>query len=251
MTEPTAQPAFDTSPADPSPADTSPAGTSPADTAVRASERTTHPTPIEELVHSLTHGVGAIAAIVTLVLLVVYAAVHGSALHVTVASIFGASLVSVYVSSTIYHAVPPSRRRVKQALQILDHAAIHLLIAGTYTPFALVAIGGAWGISLCAIAWSLALVGIVVETTPLRHKTRLSMGLYLGAGWVGALAMPFLWSALPTATLVYLVLGGVAYTAGVPFFLVEGKKWMHATWHGFVLAGSLFHVIAVARIVAG
>ena len=245
MTEPTGQPAFETSP---------------ADTTHRASGRHAighdakteqHPTPIEELVHSLTHGLGAIAAIVTLVALVLYAAVHGTALHVTVAAVFGVSLVSVYVSSTIYHAVPPSRRRTKQALQILDHAAIHLLIAGTYTPFALVAIGGAWGVSLCAIAWSLAFVGIVVETTPLRHKTRLSMGLYLGAGWIGALAMPFLWTALPTATLVYLVLGGVAYTAGVPFFLVEGKKWMHATWHGFVLAGSLFHVIAVARIVAG
>lgn len=212
--------------------------------------RSKHPTPIEELVHSLTHGVGAIAAIITLVSLVIYAAVHGTALHVTVASIFGVSLTSVYVSSTVYHAISPSRARAKTLLQILDHAAIHLLIAGTYTPFALVAIGGAWGISLCAIAWSLALVGIVVETTPLRHRARLSIGLYLGAGWVGALGMPFLWSALPTSTLAYLLLGGVAYTAGVPFFLLEGRKWSHAIWHGFVLAGSLFHVLAVAAIVS-
>lgn len=224
--------------------------TSPADT-TSAADPARHPTTLEELVHSLTHGVGAVASVVTLVLLVVHAAMHGTALHVTVVSIFGASLVCVYVSSTVYHAIPPSRRRAKEALQILDHAAIHLLIAGTYTPFALVAIGGAWGVSLCAIAWSLALVGIVVETTPLRHRARLSMGLYLGAGWIGALALPFLWSTLPTTTLVYLLLGGVAYTAGVPFFLVEGKKWMHATWHGFVLAGSLFHVVAVAHMVAG
>ncbi|MBX7191620.1 MAG: hemolysin III family protein [Sandaracinaceae bacterium] len=220
---------------------------SPADTTHRAAAP---PTRLEELVHSLTHGVGALCAIGVLVLLVIGAAVDGSALHVTVASIFGASLVSVYVSSTVYHAVPPSRRRMKAALQILDHAAIHLLIAGTYTPFALVAIGGAWGISLCAIAWSLALVGIVVETTPLRHRTRLSMGMYLGAGWVGALSLPLLWSALSTEALVFLVLGGVAYTAGVPFFLVEGKKWMHATWHGFVIAGSVFHVLAVASVMA-
>jgi hemolysin III len=205
---------------------------------------------MEELVHALTHGVGALCAIAVLVVLVIEAAVDGTALHVTVASIFGASLVSVYVSSTVYHAVPPSRRRMKAALQILDHAAIHLLIAGTYTPFALVAIGGAWGISLCAIAWSLALVGIVVETTPLRHRTRLSMGMYLGAGWVGALSLPLLWSALSTEALVFLVLGGVAYTAGVPFFLVDGKKWMHATWHGFVIAGSVFHVLAVASVMA-
>ncbi|MBN8613580.1 MAG: hemolysin III family protein [Deltaproteobacteria bacterium] len=208
-----------------------------------------HPTAGEELAHSLTHGVGAVAAVITLVLLVLYAAAHGTALHVAVASIFGASLVGVYVSSTVYHAVCPTRTRTKGLLQILDHAAIHFLIAGTYTPFALVAIGGAWGISLCAIAWSLALVGIVVETTPLRRHARLSMGLYLGAGWVGALGMPFLWSALPLSTLAYLLLGGVAYTAGVPFFLLEGRKWSHTIWHGFVLAGSAFHVMAVAAIV--
>lgn len=209
------------------------------------------PSAAEELVHSLTHGLGALGAVITLVLLVIYAAVHGTALHVTVASIFGASLVAVYVSSTVYHAVSPDRQRAKALLQILDHAAIHFLIAGTYTPFALVAIGGAWGISLCAIAWSLALVGIVVETTPLRRHARLSMALYLGAGWIGALGLPFLWSALPLSTLAYLVLGGVAYTAGVPFFLLEGRKWSHAIWHGFVLAGSAFHVLAVAAIVMG
>lgn len=224
---------------------------SPADLRAASAPPSPPPSPIEELVHSLTHGVGAIAAIATLVVLVVYAAVDRSALHVTVASIFGATLSLVYVTSTLYHAISPRMRRAKLVFQILDHAAIHLLIAGTYTPFALVAIGGAWGVSLCAIAWALALAGIVVETTPLRHRARLSMGMYLGAGWIGALAIPFLWSALPTDTLVYLVLGGVAYTAGVPFFLVEGKKWMHATWHGFVLAGSLFHVLAVARIVLG
>lgn len=205
-----------------------------------------HPTPLEELVHALTHGLGAILSLGVLALLVVHAAAHGTALDVTVASVFGASLVGVYVSSTIYHAVSPKRARAKVLLQILDHAAIHLLIAGTYTPFALIGIGGAWGVSLAAIAWSLAAVGIVVETTPLRRRTRLSMGLYLVAGWAGALGLPFLWTALPGDVLAYLVLGGVAYTAGVPFFLVEGRRWMHATWHGFVLAGSAFHVAAVA-----
>lgn len=217
----------------------------------RSSKRRVEPTPLEELVHSLTHGVGALAAIATLVVLVLYAGAQGGALHVAVASVFGVTLSLVYVTSTLYHAIPPARRRTKLVFQILDHAAIHLLIAGTYTPFALVAIGGAWGVSLCAVAWSLALIGLVVETTPLRHKTRLSMGMYLGAGWVGALSLPLLWSALPTAALAYLVLGGVAYTAGVPFFLIEGRRWMHATWHGFVLAGSVFHVLAVACVVLG
>ncbi len=210
--------------------------------------RAVEPSPLEELVHALTHGLGAILSLAVLALLVVHAAAHGTALDVTVASVFGASLVGVYVSSTIYHAVSPRRARAKVLLQILDHAAIHLLIAGTYTPFALIGIGGAWGVSLAAIAWSLAAVGIVVETTPLRHRTRLSMGLYLTAGWAGALGLPLLWTSVPGDVLAYLGLGGVAYTAGVPFFLVEGRKWMHATWHGFVLAGSAFHVAAVAMM---
>jgi hemolysin III len=204
--------------------------------------------PLEELVHALTHGLGAILALAVLATLVAAAAVRGGPLHVATASVFGASLLAVYVSSTIYHAIPPSRPRAKVLLQILDHAAIHLLIAGTYTPIVLVGIGGAWGVALAATAWSLAVVGIVVETTPLRHRTRLSMGLYLGAGWLGAVAVPFLWSAIPGSALALLVLGGVAYTAGVPFFLVEGRRWMHAAWHGFVLAGSALHVGAVALV---
>ncbi len=201
--------------------------------------------------HALTHGLGALLSLGVLAVLVARAAVDGTAMHVATAAVFGASLLAVYVSSTIYHAISPKRARAKLVFQILDHAAIHLLIAGTYTPIVLVGIGGPWGWSLAAVAWSLALVGIVVETTPLRHRTRLSMGMYLGAGWLGAVAMPLLWSAIPASALALVVLGGVAYTAGVPFFLVEGRRWMHATWHGFVLAGSAFHVAAVALVLLG
>lgn len=240
---------------DPKPvSDPKPAQTSEADARLRSETEgpASHvPTPLEEAVHALTHGVGALLSLGVLAALVVAAAVDGTALHVATASIFGASLVAVYVSSTIYHAIPPSRARAKVVLQILDHAAIHLLIAGTYTPIVLVGIGGVWGWSLAAVAWSLALVGIVVETTPLRHRTRLSMGLYLGAGWLGAVAVPLLWGAIPASALALLILGGVAYTAGVPFFLVEGRRWMHATWHGFVLAGSALHVAAVALVLGG
>ncbi len=203
----------------------------------------------EEIVHALTHGIGAVLSMIVLAVLVLGAAVHGTATHVATAAIFGTSLVGVYVCSTVYHSISPARARAKTVARILDHAAIHLLIAGTYTPLAMVAIGGAWGWSLTAIAWSLALLGVIVETTPLRHRTRLSIAMYLGTGWFGALAMPLLWTALPTSALVYLVLGGVAYTAGVPFFLLHGRRWMHATWHAFVLAGSAFHVAAVAVVV--
>lgn len=208
------------------------------------------PTALEEFVHALTHGVGAVGAVVALVALVASAAVRGEVLHVTVASVFGATLTLVYVTSTVYHALSPRRARAKLVWQILDHSAIHLLIAGTYTPFAVVAIGGLWGLALAALAWSLAAIGLLVETTPLRHRTRLSMGLYLTAGWLGALGLPWLVAVLPTDALVYLVLGGVAYTTGVPFFLVEGRRWMHAVWHGFVLAGSAFHVAAVALVLS-
>ncbi len=206
------------------------------------------PTPVEEFVHALTHGIGAVLAIATLVALVVFAAMGGSALHAAVASVFGASLTLVYVASSLYHAIPPSRRRAKALFRILDHAAIHLLIAGTYTPIALVAVGGAWGVSLASVAWSLALVGVIVESSPLRHHTRLSLGLYLLAGWMVALALPVVVPALSSRVLAWLVLGGVAYTAGVPFFIVEGRRWMHAAWHGFVLVGSAFHVLAVVGV---
>lgn len=206
------------------------------------------PTYAEELVHALTHGVGALLAMVSLVMLVVATAVHGSTTAIVAVSVFGASMVLVYVSSTVYHAVPPSRTRAKDLFQILDHAAIHLLIAGTYTPLALTAIGGAWGWALFGVVWTIATLGVVVETTSLRHHARLSIALYLAAGWLAVLALPLFWTALSPAALACLALGGVAYTAGVPFFLAHTRRWMHAWWHGFVLAGSAFHVAAIALV---
>ena len=202
------------------------------------------PTLGEEVVHALTHGLGALLSVGVLVGLVAYAAAHRDTQSVVAAAVFGSSLVAVYVSSTVYHAFPASYRRAKVALQMLDHAAIHLLIAGTATPFALCGLGGRAGWIGLGVIWSLALAGIVVETTALRLRKRLSMGFYLGNGWVGALALPSLWASLPTGALSCLVLGGIAYTAGVPFFL-HRRKWMHAWWHGFVLAGSALHVLAI------
>lgn len=206
------------------------------------------PTLAEEIVHAATHGFGAVLSLAAVVMLIGSAAVHGTTRAIVATSIFGASLVLVYVSSTVYHAVPLSLPRAKSVLQILDHAAIHLLIAGTFTPFAVCAIGGAWGATLLAVVWGLAALGIVVETTRLRHIARLSMAVYLGAGWSGVLAIPLLWDALPPGALALLGIGGLAYTAGVPFFLADHRRWMHALWHAFVLAGSAFHVAAVALV---
>lgn len=215
---------------------------------------TPRPTLAEEIVHAVTHGLGAVLSVGVLVTLVASAALHDadspvSRSHAVIAaSVFGASLVLVYLASTVYHSVPTSLPRAKSVMQILDHAAIHLLIAGTFTPFALCAIGGTWGAVLLVGIWTLACVGVLVETTSLRRYVRLSMALYLGSGWSGVLAIPLLWDALPPGALALLAVGGLAYTAGVPFFLADHRRWMHALWHGFVLAGSAFHVAAIALV---
>jgi|JI10StandDraft_1071094.scaffolds.fasta_scaffold165587_2 hemolysin III len=208
------------------------------------------PTVAEEIVHAATHGVGAVFSFGALVLLVASAAVSGSVEAIVAAAVFGTSLCLVYLSSTVYHAVPPRWPGLKALLQILDHAAIHLLIAGTLTPFALCAIGGAWGYGLLAASWTFALLGIVVETTALRHRARLSISLYVGSGWFGLAVLPFLWTTVPASALWLLASGGVAYTAGVPFFLAHTRRWTHALWHGFVLVGSALHVAAIAVILS-
>lgn len=211
---------------------------------------TIRPTLAEELVHAVTHGVGALLAMVTLVVLVGAVSTRGDRTTLGATIAFGASLVLLYVSSTVYHAMPARQARAKAVLQIVDHAAIHLLIAGTYTPFALCAVRGWTGWVIFGVVWSIATLGIVVETTSLRRRTRLSMGLYLGSGWLGLLLVPIAWASLSPAALGLLVLGGVAYTAGVPFFLADTRRWTHALWHGFVLAGSALHVAAIAIVVA-
>lgn len=208
------------------------------------------PTLGEEIAHALSHGLGALLAVGAVVLLVVQAVVHRDATTVSAVSTFGATLVGLYLSSTVYHAVPARLRRLKQVLQIVDHAAIHLLIAGTVTPFALCAIGGARGWAVFGLTWTLAAIGVVVETTPLRRFTRLSMALYVGSGWAGAGTLPLLWDSLKTGSLTLLGLGGVAYTAGVPFYLAS-RRWSHSIWHLFVLIGSALHVAAIALVVSG
>ena len=199
----------------------------------------------EEIVHALTHGLGAVFALAVLALLVTQAS---TLTHQISASVFGLSLLSVYVASTVYHALPARWPNAKSLLRILDHAAIHLLIAGTYTPFAILAVGGSLGLGLAGLSWAVAVFGVVVETTSLRHSSRLSIATYLGAGWLGALSLPLLWPVTSGIAIGCLLVGGIAYTAGVPFFLRE-RPWMHSLWHGFVLLGSGFHALGVALVV--
>lgn len=203
-------------------------------------------TPREELAHALTHGFGVALAAIGLVLLLVLAAGSGT-MGLVATSVFGATLVFAYVASTVYHALP-SRLRAKRVWQRLDHAAIHLLIAGTYTPFTLLALGGSWGWTLFGVVWGLAALGLVVVATPLARFRRASLVLYLAMGWLAVVAIVPLVRALPLGGLVLLVAGGLAYTLGVPFYL-STRRFAHAIWHGFVLAGSACHVAAVALYV--
>jgi hemolysin III len=199
-------------------------------------------TAAEELVHSITHGVGLLLGIAALSLMVVFAALRGSAIHVVSCAVYGSTLVMLYAASTLYHGLPAGR--AKRVFGVLDHAAIFLLIAGTYTPFALVTLHGGLGWSLFGVIWGLAIAGVVLEAVTGGKARRIQLVLYLVMGWgiVGA-AQPLI-HGLATAGLVLLGAGGLAYTLGVVFF-VWRRPFHHAIWHLFVLAGSICHFLAV------
>jgi hemolysin III len=205
----------------------------------------------EELLHSLTHGIGALLSVVALAWMVLGAASFHGPLHVVAGAVFGVSLVSMYAASTVYHAIPSHRVRAKRALQVVDHCCIYLLIAGTYTPFTLVTLQGAWGWSLFGVVWGLAILGIVFKLTPLPHRPWLSSLGYLAIGWVAVIAFQPLIAALPTAAVVLLVGGGLSYSIGVLFYVWDRLPYNHAIWHLFVLGGSVLHYLAVQLYVIG
>jgi hemolysin III len=198
----------------------------------------------EEIANSVSHGVGMMAALAAAPILIVSAAQRGGAAQIVGASIFAAAMVLLYFASTLYHALPSNR--VKQAFQILDHAAIYLLIAGTYTPFTLGVLRGAWGWTLFGLVWGLALAGVVLKAVAGIRYPRLSTSLYLAMGWLALIAVQPLWLHLPAWGVFWLVAGGVAYTLGVVFFALDERvRYSHFVWHLFVLAGTACHFIAV------
>lgn len=197
----------------------------------------------EEIAHALTHGVGAIAAIVGLVFMLVWAVSYGDTFHVVSASIYGASLILLYLASTLYHAFPWPR--VKAFFQQMDHAAIYVLIAGTYTPFALVNLRGAWGWTLLAVVWSIALIGVIMEVAMKERKKWLSLSLYLGLGWMALVVIKPMLETVEAGGLWLLLAGGLAYTFGVIFYVWKSLRFHHAIWHLFVLAGSVLHFFSV------
>ncbi len=201
----------------------------------------------EEIAHSITHGIGTLGSVAYLVVAVVLAAMRGSAWHVVSVSIFGASLVLLYAASTMYHALVP--KRAKAVFQLLDHGAIYLLIAGTYTPFTLAVLGGGWGWTLFGLSWGLATLGILYETVWRRPWKKLSLVFYLAISWLVVIAAKPLAAALPTEALVYLGLGGAAYSVGAIFYAWRAFPYHHALWHLFVMGGSAFHCACVLLFV--
>jgi hemolysin III len=197
----------------------------------------------EELANSLIHGCGILLSIAGLIVLLSAAATTGSVREIASCAIYGATLVMLYTTSTLYHSV--SRPQSKHLLRTLDHLAIFLLIAGTYTPFVLIALHGMWSWSLFAIVWTLAAIGTLFELTSLRRFRGAMVALYIAMGWVGLIAIKPLVAALPAPGLWLLFGGGVSYTFGVLFYRWHSLRYHHAVWHLFVLGGSVLQFFAV------
>ncbi len=197
----------------------------------------------EEIANSITHGLGAILSIVALVLMVVLAVTQSSMIAVVSASIYGASLVLLFLASTLYHSF--QKPRIKNVLKILDHCAIYILIAGTYTPFMLISLQGAWGYTMTAIIWSLALFGIFFKLFYRHRFPKLSLFTYIAMGWLIIVASTEMMAKVPVGGLVLLAAGGLVYTLGTIFYVWERCPYNHAVWHVFVLAGATCHFFAI------
>ena len=197
----------------------------------------------EEIANSISHGIGLLAAVAGFPVLIISAVRQGDAAGIVGAGVFGATMVLLYLTSTLYHALP--RNRAKRVFRVLDHGAIFLLIAGTYTPFTLGVLRGAWGWTLFGLVWTLALAGVVLKAVAGARYPALSTCLYLAMGWVVLIAVEPVWLSVPTWGLFWLITGGIAYTVGVAFFAAERVLYCHFVWHLFVIVGTTCHFIAV------
>jgi hemolysin III len=202
---------------------------------------------VEEIANSITHGVGLALSVLGLVVLVVLASLRGGALHIVACSVYGATLVAMYGASTLYHS--SRRRRPRRVLRVVDHCAIYLLIAGTYTPFTLVMLRGGWGWTLFGIVWGLAVFGVVFKIFFTGKFAIASTLVYLLMGWMAVVAIRPMVEELPVAAIAWLVAGGLAYSVGTIFFAMHKVRFHHAIWHVFVLLGSVLHYVAVVFFV--
>ena len=197
----------------------------------------------EEIFNSITHGIGTLLSIAALVILIVFAAIKGNAWHVVSFSIFGSTLVILYLSSTLYHSF--TKERVKNLFARFDHAAIFLLIAGTYTPFVLTTLRGPLGWVLFGTIWSLAIAGVVIRSIYLTRFRKLMVGIYLLMGWMFLMAVVPMVKNLPGISVAFLFIGGACYSIGVIFYAWRKMPYGHGIWHLFVLAGSIMHFFSV------
>ena len=197
----------------------------------------------EEVANSVSHGLGFVMALAGAPIPILAPTQRGTPSDVLAVSVFAAAMALMYLSSTIYHALPQGQ--AKRVFQVLDHSAIYLLIAGTYTPFTLGVLQGAWGWTLFGLVWGLAAFGVLVKAFAGIRWHGLSTALYLGMGWLALIAAKPLWESLPLAGLAWLLAGGIAYTAGVYFYAKKTLRFGHFVWHLFVVAGTACHFVAV------
>jgi hemolysin III len=196
----------------------------------------------EEIANSVSHGVACVAALVAIPFLLVAAFRRGDARMIVGAGVFATSVVLLYLTSTLYHAL--ARNRAKRIFQIIDHCAIFLLIAGTYTPFTLGVLRGVWGWTLFGLIWILAVFGVFLKSTRGMKHPKLSMVLYLGMGWLALIAIRPLWVQVPLPGFLLIAAGGLAYTSGLAFYAAE-RRYSHFVWHLFVITGTCLHFFAV------
>jgi hemolysin III len=198
----------------------------------------------EETANGVSHGIALVACLVATPFLVISASRVGGAWSAAGAGIFAGATILMYLSSTLYHFLPDNR--VKRVFRVLDHGAIFLLIAGTYTPFTFGILRGAWGWTLFGLVWSMAILGLVLKVVgAMKRHPRLSTGLYLAMGWLILIAIRPVWLKVPLPGILWLLAGGIAYTGGVAFFAAERVRYSHFVWHLFVVLGTTCHFVAV------
>ncbi|MFB9325953.1 hemolysin III family protein [Paenibacillus aurantiacus] len=197
----------------------------------------------EEVANAITHGIGALLSVAALVLLIVYASLHGSAWHVVSFTIFGSTMLLLYTASTLVHSFPEGR--LKDFFEIMDHSSIYLFIAGTYTPILFGILRGPLGWTLFGLVWGIALVGVVFKSFFTKRFLFTSTIFYIAMGWLIVFAWGPLTASLPAGGLNLLIAGGICYTVGTIFYVWRGFPYHHAVWHLFVLAGSALHFFSV------
>jgi hemolysin III len=198
----------------------------------------------EEIANSISHGIGLLATLGGTPFLIMHAARYGDAGFFVGTSLFSATIILLYLASTLYHALPMGK--AKRVFRVIEHSAIFLLIAGTYTPFTLGVLSGAWGWTLFGVVWGLAAIGVALKVFNKASHPIVSTGLYLLMGWLIVIAVDPLFAKVPASGLLWLIAGGLSYTAGVAFFATDSRlRYGHLIWHLFVIAGTVCHYFAV------